>query len=222
MPSDAYNQFHRNLLDVDRLIEAHVTLNPEGGGRRGFGHLTRSGVVMLCACWERYIEQVLLEAIGWICLDAAHPTDLPGAAQRQLSLHVRKHAHELRPLELANDGWLGLYHELAVEETEKLNTPKSAQIDSMYDRFLGIQGLSNNWSLGIQEVDDFVSLRGDIAHNGREARYVQRAELEQHRNKIWQTVIDTDNFLARKLREINDAPAQPWRRTTAVAFQVDV
>lgn len=60
MASHAFGAFQYNLVDVERLIESHGALSGTGQGRRGLGHLTRAGVVLLCAAWELYLEHVLL------------------------------------------------------------------------------------------------------------------------------------------------------------------
>jgi len=50
MPSTSFLKFETNMLtDVDRIISSHTQLNHDGRGRRGLGHITRSGVLMLCA-----------------------------------------------------------------------------------------------------------------------------------------------------------------------------
>jgi RiboL-PSP-HEPN len=66
MPSRSLQIFYYNLLnDINQLIKIHDTLN-KGKGRKSLGHLTRSGVVLLCAAWEVYIEEVLVEAANYL------------------------------------------------------------------------------------------------------------------------------------------------------------
>jgi hypothetical protein len=50
------------LTDVERIIVSHAQLNHKGLGRRGLGHITRSGILMLCAAWELYdVDNMLTE-----------------------------------------------------------------------------------------------------------------------------------------------------------------
>jgi len=220
MPSTAYNKFHDNLEDVRSLLLTHEQLNPVGQGRRAMGHLTRSAVVMLAACWERYIEQVLLECIDILTNNLPAPGSLPMAAQKTISAHIKSRLdkHELAPLTLANFGWVQVYRELAVAETEKLNTPKSGQVDVMYQRYLGIARLSDCWSITAQQLDDFIAVRGDIAHNGREAPYVRVTAMKEYIAKIYQTVIETDNFLLQTLCGLRQDIRAPWNRTNHRAY----
>jgi len=60
MPSSAYQAFKKNRVDVVRLIDSHGKLHAGTRGKKGLGHITRSGVVMLCASWELYVESLLV------------------------------------------------------------------------------------------------------------------------------------------------------------------
>ena len=51
------------LTDVGRIISSHAQLNHDGHGKWGLGHISHSGVLMLCAAWELYIEEVMLEVL---------------------------------------------------------------------------------------------------------------------------------------------------------------
>lgn len=212
MPSNALAKFESNLLvDVDRLIESHGQLNHQGMGRRGLGHITRSGVLMLCAAWELYLEEVLVESARIIIDRAASPDDLPRKVQQEIAKAVRESKHELKPLELAGEGWCNVYINHALARVQGLNTPKSGNVNTLYHCLLGIPELSNSWSVGANSIDSFVTARGDIAHRGRDAQYVVIGNLIGYKDQIVRTVIDTDNFLADFLRQ-NTRGRAPWRR----------
>ncbi len=170
MPSAALLKFEGNLLvDVDRIVESHAQLNHTGQGRRGLGHITRSGVLMLCAAWELYLEELLVAAAGALAQRAGSPHDLPRAVQRELSKCVRDAKHELKPLELAGDGWRTVYDEHVRACAAGLNTPRSGTLDPIFKRFVGIEYISQFWSVGAPVIDGFVTARGEIAHRGRDA-----------------------------------------------------
>lgn len=168
MPSSAFTKFERYMLnDVSALIRVHAVLSGDGRGRRGLGHITRSGILMLCASWELYIEELLVEATS--CLVRAVPDvkSLPKQTQKTLSEHVKDHKHELKPLDLAGDGWQLVLDAYARELASSLNTPKTAPINQMFKRTLGIEDISSSWT--VQGIDDFVTVRGEIAHKGSQA-----------------------------------------------------
>jgi RiboL-PSP-HEPN len=78
MPSAARALFRDKLLpDVAAIIGTHRAVNPDGQGRRALGHLTRSGVIMLCASWELYVETVIQESVEFLVLGIELPDSLP-------------------------------------------------------------------------------------------------------------------------------------------------
>lgn len=66
MPSQAYTTFKANLKQVDKLLDAFVTMRTPTPGRKHLDHFTRSALLFLCSSWEVYIEQVANEAGGVI------------------------------------------------------------------------------------------------------------------------------------------------------------
>lgn len=216
MPSSAFRKFERNMLvDVDRIIETHGNLNHDGRGRRGLGHITRGGVLMLCAAWELYVEEVILEGIQFVIANVDLPNALPKDVQKELARAVKESKHDLKPLELAGEGWKSLYRNHAHETLAGLNTPKSGNLDPLFKRFLGVPSISGNWTVGAQTINDFVGVRGDIAHRGRDARYVTINRLAEYKRVISSAAIDTDNFLSEFLRDSTPGMARPWNRRQA-------
>lgn len=213
MPSAALGKFESNLLvDVDRLIESHEQLNHAGRGRRGLGHITRSAVLMLCAAWELYIEEVLLESVHHLKSSCQSPNELPLTVRKELAKCVRDAKDELKPLELAGDGWRTTFRNHTVTTIAALNTPKSSVLDPLFQRFLGLADVSAAWSETAAAVNAFVECRGEIAHRGRDARYVTVAQARSYRRSLLTTVVDTDNKLAEHLRAICPCGRVPWRR----------
>jgi len=213
MPSTSFLKFETNMLtDVDRIISSHKQLNHDGRGRRGLGHITRSGVLMLCAAWELYIEEVMLEGVTYFSGKLDNPKDLPKSVQKELSIHVKDSKHELKPLELAGEGWKSLYRNHANDVLKGLNTPKSGNLDPLFKRFLGVEELSNCWSRGKEVVNNFVSTRGDIAHTGRQAQYITINNLKTYKTQIKSIALDVDNMLAEYLCTEIPGAERPWRR----------
>lgn len=213
MPSKSLKKFEKSLIvDVERIIETHRQINHQGLGRRGLGHITRSGVLMLCAAWEMYVEEILKESVHYFAGKLDHPNELPKAVQKELSRAVKESKHELKPLELAGEGWKSLYHNHASEVLSGLNTPKSGNLDPLFTRFLGINKLSNSWSCQASEINDFVSVRGDIAHTGSEASYVTINNLKTYKTLVEKIVLEIDNYIAEHLRDSTPGQEMPWRR----------
>lgn len=211
MPSKALLKFENKLLvDVEKLIETHEELNHSGGGRRSLGYITRSGVVMLCAAWELYLEELLAESAEKIAEKADSPKSLPLAVQKELAATVKKAKNDLEPLKLAGFGWRSVYLEHIKETIENIHSPKSNKVDDIFHRLLGVAVLSDCWSDGKDKIDGFVETRGEIAHRGSDASYVRIGALKKYREQIERAVEDTDNSVADHIKSITTR--SPWNR----------
>ncbi|MDA5093274.1 HEPN domain-containing protein [Aliiroseovarius sp. KMU-50] len=214
MPSQALQKFENRLLtDVHRLVESHNQLNHNGRGRRGLGHITRSGVFLLCAAWERYIEDLAIECTNKLADWAASPEDLPLSVQKEISKYVKSHKHDLKPLELAGNGWEHIYTTHAEALCNSLNTPKLAPVRDLLKRTAGWETDFDELEVDTEFVDPFVSARGDIAHNGSDADYVTLANLENYLRQISALVLIIDNAACDFLN--THTGTRPWRRRTA-------
>lgn len=210
MPSNVFGTFKYNLVDVERLLELHGVLRGTAPGKKGLGHITRSGVVMLCAAWEMYVEQVLIEEVQYLVQQVTSPEQLPKAIQGKLSSYVRGHKHELKPFHLAGDGWRTVLLDHATAKTDALNTPKSGNLNELFNSFLGIPELSLSWSNGADFVDGFVGVRGDIAHKGRDVAYVKVGNLHQYKDGMYRTACETDNATTDHIKAVNPINRKPW------------
>ena len=213
MPSQALLKFEGNLLvEVERLIQSHSDLNHDGRGRRGLGHITRSGVFMLCAAWELYVEELLSESVRHLTTRCSSPDELPLLVRKELANHVKLSKHELKPLELAGQGWEGVLTSHVDTTLSGLNTPKSHVLNPLFKKFVGLGEFSSCWTNPAKDVNDFVTARGDIAHRGRDTNYVTIGKLHDFRDMITRTVLDSDNGLADHLQSISPGNKSPWRR----------
>jgi len=168
---------------------------------------------MLCAAWERYIEDVLLDSARYLIGNLDSPKKLPKDVQKTIAKEIKKDDHELRCLDLAGDGWKNFYLEKIEKETDRINTPKSSVVDDLFKRFVGLSNLSANWKVGANKIDDFVKARGEIAHTGSEASYIRIGNLTDYQDIVIQTVVETDHYLADHLQPLTNGKT-PWRRRT--------
>ncbi|ELE6601129.1 hypothetical protein RMQ50_004420 [Vibrio alginolyticus] len=213
MPSEAFRKFRHNLGDVERLITAHDELSPNHRGKRALGHINRSGVIMLCAAWEVYCEEVLVECVKYISSNLDTPNELPTPVKKHLSKLVKDAKVETKPMELAGEGWRGLYVSYSQQESKSVNSPKTTVLEPLYKRFIGLDSLSDYWTVGGQYISDFVAVRGDIAHNGRSAEYVKINRLIEYKDVILATAKEMDNQLCTYTFSLLPSHSiQPWRR----------
>jgi hypothetical protein len=182
------------------------------GGRKALGHITRSGVVMLCAAWELYVEDLLIECTRYLSNNTSKPLELPLQVQKYLAKRVRDNKNELKLLELGGSGWRDVYITYCQNEVRGINTPKTTILEPIYEKFIGLKNLSDMWTIGGTYITDFVSVRGDIAHNGRSSSYINLWELIQYNDSIKFTAKEMDNKVCDYIFGLVTHTIQPWRR----------
>lgn len=213
MPSDSYINFLHIRIDVLKLIETHTFYTNKKRGRKNLGHLTRSAVVMLCAAWERYNEDLLLESIDIICSNINDINMLNDGIKDTISSKVKSDSHNRKPIELAGLGWKNVWKNYAEEETRLLNTPKGNQLRQLYSTYLGIPDYTRLWTINNSiEIDRFVSDRGNIAHNGNKASYIRMIKLRAYQDLVIKNVINIDSNMADSIQNMTGSPDLPWNK----------
>jgi hypothetical protein len=98
----AWGQAHRSLLDdavpdIERLIEFHTKETGTAPGRRlpDIQIVSRSAVVMTCAYWEAFCEDLAAEALRHLAEHAADATKLPDVLKKTLKAGLLNEPHEL-------------------------------------------------------------------------------------------------------------------------------
>lgn len=211
MPSRAYINFLHIRIDVLKLIETHTHFSQSKRGRKNLGYLTRSAVIMLCAAWERYNEDLLLESIEYINKHVNDIHVLNKEIKKMLSNKGTLDKDEIKPIELTGFGWKMLWLNYAKIETELLNTPKSDKLDKLFLNYLGISNYSKLWKNGCaNQIDTFVRERGEIAHNGNKASYIRMNLLKQYQDLVIENVIEIDSIFAEKLKTIVNVSNLAW------------
>lgn len=211
MPSKAYLNFLHIRIDVLKLIETHTYYTQNKPGRKNLGFLTRSAVIMLCAAWERYNEDLLLESVVYLSQTTTDINNLNKHIKKTISSKVKNDMNEIKPIELAGIGWKSVWYNYAKIETELLHTPKSNKLKLLFSTYLGITDYSSLWKTNNpSEIDEFVSDRGEIAHNGNKAKYITMTKLRKYQDLIIDNVIEIDSKMAHELKIMSGQVNLPW------------
>jgi hypothetical protein len=197
--------FEQNANDVELLLGVHEFLGGTDAGRRGPAEqvLNRSGVVLVCAIWEAYCEDLASEALDHLVTNVSGPDALPVQLRRRVAKELKLDAHELSPWRLAGDGWkrhvTRRLDDLRVDRNRGLNAPKAANIQTLFDGALGIDDITANWfwsnmsrTRARDKLNEYVTLRGEIAHRGS-VPGVQKGRVEGFLNHVARLAAKTDD-----------------------------
>jgi hypothetical protein len=150
MPSQARIAFENNRNDVERLMEIHGDLAGDTPGRKhGVEVLNKSAIVLMCAVWEAYCEDLVAEAVDHLVTNAKDASVLPKALRKTIASELESDKNDLAAWDLAGDGWKTILRSRLVDITERrnrsLNNPKSGNIDSLFEEALGLRNVSASW-----------------------------------------------------------------------------
>jgi len=219
MSSTAKQSFDKNIKDVARLLELHTQEGGTGSGRRhGLEVLNKSAIVLITAYWEAYCEDVAAEALRHILRHAKSPDRLPERLKKRIAKEVKGAPHELEVWKLAGSGWKSyLTNRLEIlqqERNRKLNTPKADNIDELFVEVLEIPKISSSWrwqgmntDQAVQKLNEYVTLRGDIAHRGRHSKSIHRTKVEDFLTFAQTLAQKTDGHVNTYVKQITKGKA---------------
>ena len=211
--SEAARTFMTSSEEIAQLRTIHEEISGIGKGRRDLEVLNKSGVVLLCAIWEAYCEDVADLALHHLVKHLQDPSALPQGLRKQIAKELKKDENELAAWRLASDGWKAhLRHRLTAlrqQRNRDWNTPKTANVDQFFADALGIPKVSDGWQwwrvnpkMARRRLDLIVTLRGDIAHRGTTLAYVEKARVTRALNHVRHLVEATDAKVASELKSM--------------------
>ena len=192
MASKARRAFDENCGDIERLLEIHADLGGDARGRRRrLEVLNKSAVVLITSFWEAYCEDLAAEGLDHLVTHAGDCDVLPVQLRKQVAHELERDEHELASWKLAGDGWRSVLSsrldDLREERNRKLNTPKTAQIDDLFLKALGVPKVSTYWrwnnmsiAQASRKLDKYVQLRGAIAHRGVAGTSVHKQAVDDY------------------------------------------
>lgn len=214
MPSKAREAFEDNCKDVERLMEIHVDVSGDGPGRKhGVEVLNKSAIVLMCAAWEAYCEDLASEAVEHLVTHAKDASVLPKVLRKQIAKELEGDSDEAAIWRIADDGWRGLLKSRLSDITErrnrKLNAPKTSNIEALFEEAVGLPNISKQWrwqamlsTQAASKLDGFVELRGAIAHRARASAKVKKSDPKKFKDHAERLVDITDIYINEQLRKI--------------------
>ncbi|QEV00877.1 hypothetical protein CP971_17920 [Streptomyces viridifaciens] len=144
-------------------------------------------MVMTCASWEAFCEDLVAEALRHLADHAPDGAALPKEVKKTLKKILLDDQNELAIWGLADDGWRTVLRDrataLSADGDSSLNTPKPAQLKTFFQQNVGIADITSAWfwhkndqARTTKLLNDFVVLRGSIAHRRSPAGGVRKSQ----------------------------------------------
>lgn len=219
--SRAHTEFHRRLTEEIQVLEDIVrALTGSGRGKREerLNVLHLSGIVLLTAAFEGYIEAVVGEAAELLSSKIKSPSTLPIALKRNVvrqSGESKKGKHELFAWGFAEEGWREMIMAYIRDRVERFNTPNSKNIRLLFFEAFGIEDVTSVWgrsrmnaATACATLDTWLARRHTIVH-GLPAQAVL-SDVRSYRNFLLQTVKRTDRALEDYLRPVLPDEDSVW------------
>lgn len=186
MSSKAASAFTENSRDIAELWSIHQEISGQGVGRKfGVEVLNRSAVVFITACWESYVEDLATEAFDFLLANSPTSSVIPQKVKTLVTKPIWDQKNPTKVWDIADAGWRQLLQDHRTTTLRQwlgpFNTPKTEQVNKLYEELLGIKKLSSGWYWKAMSVDkaeskldEFIQVRGDIAHRLNPGKAVQK------------------------------------------------
>lgn len=210
--------FISNVKEVDHLSDIYAAVAPPGPGRKHkVAVLHKSGIVLLVACWEAFVEDLAGNGLAFVIQHAPDHSLIPEDVRERIANRLQGK----RAWDLAGDGWKQACRdhlkEVLARTIGNLNTPKTAQVDEVFEKVLGLRQISSKWSWRGRStratnnaLDELVSLRGSIAHRVSAARNVRKSDVAEAREFLSRLAVKSHNAVNRHIASILGDP--PWEK----------
>jgi hypothetical protein len=217
---DHVKTFVSNVEEVGKLREIHTELTGRGPGRRHVEVLNKSGIVLMIACWEAYVEDLAVAAFDSLMSRATDHKVIPANVLVSAAKPLRVDPNESKVWELAGDGWKAVVKRHRVEVLEryvgKLNTPKPGNVDELFKKLVGLDLLSSCWgwkgtsvASARSRLERLVELRGQIAHRVKATSSVKKQHVWNCSEFLCRLAACSSNHVRQHLH--SRTSAFPWR-----------
>ncbi len=210
----------KNLDEVHRLLEIHTKMSGKGAGyKHNVEVLNKSAIVLLVACWEAFVEDLAEDAFSILLRRAKKHTMFSSRVLADAAKSL-KEASDPRDLwKLAGDGWRQVLksHKSTLFEryTGKLNTPRPAQVDALYESLLGVKPISRMWhwqgmrsQAAVAKLEELIELRGSLAHRVEASSAVLKKDVRNYIDLINRIAVQTSNAIRTEV--LNATGKEPW------------
>lgn len=209
--SAAMNTFSANINDVHRLINIHKDLTGNQRGRRwGVEVLNKSAILLITACWEAYVEDLIKETCEFLLKHSKIPEDFPREVRFSTTgslLEEKREEDKVKVWQLAGSGWKKVIRDYVEKKIKYFHTPSSSRVDELVKKCVGKENLTSSWHWkrmspknAKTRLDKYISLRGEIAHRATPPRTIRKFAVRQYLDFIYGLVVKSNNIMRQYLK----------------------
>lgn len=186
---DHISNFFDNLKEVRELLTIHEKIAGKKQGRKSqVETLNKSGVVLLTACWETYVEELLSSAFDYLIDNAIDHKSIPYSVLTKASNDLKNDKDERKVWDLAGDGWRSILKtykkNILAGQIDYFHVPRPDNIDDLFERLIGLKKPTLEWRWkkmknikARQTLNDYIDLRGAIAHKVKSSEKVLKKDV---------------------------------------------
>jgi hypothetical protein len=216
--------FIENREEVKRLVNIHIKVAGTTRGRKNEVQvLHKSAVVLLVACWESYIESVVSDAFDFMLENSPSHEVFPTSVLVKSIKELRVDKDERKIWTIADQGWRDVLIKYKDQNLKKeidyFHVPRPANIDDLFERIIGLEKLSRNWTWRgqtnietITTLNSLIDLRGSIAHKIKVDEAIQKQDVIYYLNFINNLTVSTNNTVSKYVEK--RIGIKPWDKLT--------
>lgn len=201
-----------NVHEVRRLRKFR---SPAGGSSKEV--LYKSSIVLLTACWESYVEDLVSSSLEYMIENCDAPSKFPAAVLER----VASTYNGPRMWSLAGEGWKQALRDniksVLGKTTGVFNTPRAEDVDNLFKKVIGLEDISHGWhwegtdrEKACSDLNDLVTLRGAIAHRVKTDQPVSLATVKAAEDLIYFLAVKSHNRTLSFLKQ--QVGSSPWKR----------
>jgi hypothetical protein len=109
------------ILDIQKVIPGSRKL-----GRHAAEVLSKSAIVLSCAIWEAFVEDLAADALRHLAVHASNSDCLPKELRKSIVSELKKDNDELAAWRLADEGW----RHVVIRRADRLGNPDDRTLSS--------------------------------------------------------------------------------------------
>ena len=203
--SNAKDSFEKNKGRVSYLLGIHKDKTGTGPGKRSKSvtALSMSAMVLITACWESYLETLLLETFKFLL---NNHVEIPKNLKKSIGLKIMNSKDGSFAWKFIKDDWKDSLVDYVEKEINNFSSPSAKKVDKLFEKILDLSDLSKSWSWQggnneINKLDEFLSTRNEIAH-GEINVDVGKKDAEQYLNHVEKLVGKTEEKVKSHIEEL--------------------